>query len=496
MKKTSIALFLIILSSVTVLAQDKKTRVRAKLRAIVDKKELRLGETFNILITYEVSDWNRTPIQFGANIGQWVFQNRKTLYSYGIVKDSTFSEILGVRKNYPDGKASATRYDLIRMEVKPDKLGTLVIPEFQIAMKRFEENSADTTFDRRNSEFELFFPKTAPIRIEVLPNTKIQTISGAPPPLVGHYELFESISNGPYSVGDTLSYSLTISGSSVGFWLDLPDNVNDKIQIDRKYIEYKDSLSSDGKNTFYKTFYLDVVLRKSGRINLSDFFSWQYVDTSSNELSIIQSKLTLETMPIHEGQTIRNLNNSKSDFLIALDVSESMLIEDYEPTRIGKAIEVAEAFRNTFSQSKLIGFSGSIVNLNNIVLTDSIYTMTERGTAIGDALWLGTQMMNPRSKKVIIIIGDGDNTVGHVSIQKAINYAKTKGVRVYTIGIGHGGQVPFGEDSLGRPYLVENTYSDTALRLLAKETGGLFYYIDDYSDLSEIMLLIRKGINK
>lgn len=492
----NIVFLLIVLShSITVFGQAQKPKVRAKLRALVDSEEIHLGETFNILITYEVSDWNEVPIQFESTLGQWVFESRKQLYNFGICLDSTFSEIKGVRKTYTNGKQDATRYDLIRMEIKPDKVGTIKIPEFQITMKRIEDNPADTTYDLRNSGFELFYSKTLPIKIQVLPNPKVETGIGDSPPLVGKYSIKESISEGPYFAGDTLNYSLTFSGSPEGFWLDLPKIDHENLLALRKSVDYKDSFSFDFKRTFTKTFNLDIVLKDKGKIDFSDFWSWQYFDSDLNDLVAIQSDIKLDVISNNQIEKIEEPKTPQLDILMALDISQSMQVEDYKPSRMSKAIELAETYKDTFSGGKLIGFSGSITNLNDATLTDSVYDFTEKGTAIGDAIWLGSQALNPQSqKKVMIIIGDGDNTAGHVNLEKAINYAISRNVTIYTVGIGHDGKVPFGKDFFGRSNYVENTYSDAALRLLAKKTGGLFYYLDDHPDLKRIIDLIQEEI--
>lgn len=91
--------------------------------------------------------------------------------------------------------------------------------------------------------------------------------------------------------------------------------------------------------------------------------------------------------------------------------------------------------------------------------------LPESGTAIGDALWLAQVSTKPGpATKKIVIIGDGDNTAGVLSPWYAAGMAKERKIQVYTIGIGNTGPVPFGRDSTGFPYLIDNTFTDADFR--------------------------------
>ena len=71
--------------------------------------------------------------------------------------------------------------------------------------------------------------------------------------------------------------------------------------------------------------------------------------------------------------------------------------------------------------------------------------MAGENTAIGDALGTAVnRLKNLKSKtKIIILLTDGDNTHGVMDPQQAAEIAATFGIKVYTIGVGSKGEVPF-----------------------------------------------------
>ena len=69
----------------------------------------------------------------------------------------------------------------------------------------------------------------------------------------------------------------------------------------------------------------------------------------------------------------------------------------------------------------------------------------EMATAIGDGVAVAVdRLRGARAKgKVLVLLTDGDNNAGVVDPREAAGIAADSGIRVYTIGIGHSGTVPF-----------------------------------------------------
>jgi Ca-activated chloride channel family protein len=115
----------------------------------------------------------------------------------------------------------------------------------------------------------------------------------------------------------------------------------------------------------------------------------------------------------------------------------------------------------------------------------------EIATAIGDALAVAIdRLKDARAKsKVIILLSDGDNTAGVVDPAEAAEAAKTFGIKIYTIGVGTTGRVPFpGVDSFGRPVLTSQSVQldEETLRQLAETTGGKYFNAQDVQALENV----------
>lgn len=125
--------------------------------------------------------------------------------------------------------------------------------------------------------------------------------------------------------------------------------------------------------------------------------------------------------------------------------------------------------------------------------------MAGDSTAIGDALGLALKTLKDspnKDKKVIILLTDGENNDGALTLPQAINLAREEGVKVYTIGVGSDmSQSFFGFGMLGgRPGLDE-----ASLRKIADETKGTYFRAKDTSSLVRIYDAIDKlepGLNE
>ncbi|WP_353661964.1 VWA domain-containing protein [Hydrogenimonas sp. SS33] len=97
--------------------------------------------------------------------------------------------------------------------------------------------------------------------------------------------------------------------------------------------------------------------------------------------------------------------------------------------------------------------------------------MAGERTAISDALVLGVKLLKKSHAKsrVAILMTDGKNTEGKVPMAVAEKVLKTYGIKLYTIGIGYGGN-----------------YDAKSLERLARETGGRFFEASDPKMLEQV----------
>lgn len=192
------------------------------------------------------------------------------------------------------------------------------------------------------------------------------------------------------------------------------------------------------------------------------------------------------------------------DIMLAIDISQSMQIEDFTPNRLEAAKNVARDFIKGRLQDRIgiVVFSGDAFSLAplttdydllNTYLDDISFDMIEsRGTAIGSALAVVTNRMreSESKSKVCILLSDGDNTAGNIDPITSAELAAAFDIRIYTIIVGQEGMVPFGKDYFGRPNMVENTIDETTMRKIASIGSGEFFRATDNEALRNVFIRI------
>jgi len=163
----------------------------------------------------------------------------------------------------------------------------------------------------------------------------------------------------------------------------------------------------------------------------------------------------------------REVKQQGYDLMLAIDLSGSMLSEDYE--REGERINrlqaikpVIQAFihRRTNDRIGLVVFAGRAYTLAPLTFDHDWLAkqierlkigMVEDGTAIGDGLGVALTRLNQASREennqrkgaFVVLLTDGANNRGLLTPAQATDIAKARGVPVYTIGVGREGYVPF-----------------------------------------------------
>jgi Ca-activated chloride channel family protein len=194
------------------------------------------------------------------------------------------------------------------------------------------------------------------------------------------------------------------------------------------------------------------------------------------------------------------------DIMLALDISQSMEIEDFTPNRLEAAKKVALEFIAGRHQDRigLVVFSGDAFSLAPLTtdyellrayIKDITFEMIEsRGTAIGSAMAVVTNRMreSESKSKVCILLSDGDNTAGNIDPITAAELASAYGIKIYTIVIGKEGLVPYKKDFFGNPNMIENTIDERTLRKMADIGGGQFFRATDNKALAQVFDKIDK----
>lgn len=189
------------------------------------------------------------------------------------------------------------------------------------------------------------------------------------------------------------------------------------------------------------------------------------------------------------------------DIMISLDISTSMLAEDFQPNRVEAAKDIATEFisgrRNdrmglvifsgeSFTQCPLTTDHAVLINLLREVETG----MVEDGTAIGMGLATAVnRLRNSESQsKIVILLTDGVNNRGAIDPVTAANIAETFDIRVYTVGVGSRGPAPYPvQTPMGVQYQsIEADIDEDVLREIADITGGSYFRAEDENKLLEI----------
>lgn len=180
-----------------------------------------------------------------------------------------------------------------------------------------------------------------------------------------------------------------------------------------------------------------------------------------------------------------------SDYVVAIDASGSMLAKDFVPTRLDAAKEAALSFVNSLSprtETAVVSFAGttfvqkemSADHATAAAAISNIGLAKSGGTAIGDAIINSINLFkNKDQSKVIILLTDGQNTVGS-DVDVAIEYANQNFVTVHTIGMAT--EVGSEFDALGAVTKLD----DETLQSIAEETGGTFHVASSTEELSTV----------
>jgi Ca-activated chloride channel family protein len=199
------------------------------------------------------------------------------------------------------------------------------------------------------------------------------------------------------------------------------------------------------------------------------------------------------------------------DLMLAIDLSTSMLAEDYRgpkgPINRLEAIRpIIQAFVTGRPDDRIgvVVFAGKAFTLAPLT-TDHQWLekqvaalsigIVEDGTAVGDGLGIALTGLEASRRddeaavgKFVILLTDGANTSGSLTPPQATAIARHRSVPVYTIGAGRNGMVPFPIfDDAGRRIGTRQFPSSLdveALRTMSAETGGRYLQAGDLKALA------------
>lgn len=220
-------------------------------------------------------------------------------------------------------------------------------------------------------------------------------------------------------------------------------------------------------------------------------------------LSLTWIFLVVAAMQPEKVNQYTQVSNKGYDLMLAVDISASMQALDFSTSTstvsrldvtkevVGKFVRGRQGDRVglvTFGQEAYIHVP---LTLDTIAVSDmlnsTISGMAGNATAIGDAIGLGVRVLRnrPEGSRVLVLLTDGEDNASQVPPMEATKLAKQYGIRIYTIGVGKNGPVPF-PNRYGGYAMVEMSLDEDLLKEIAAATGGHYFRATDKEALKEI----------
>lgn len=204
------------------------------------------------------------------------------------------------------------------------------------------------------------------------------------------------------------------------------------------------------------------------------------------------------------GEPIR-LKNEGRDIMLVLDISTSMTEKDftYSGQRISRLDAVKRVVSEFVSQRAndrmglvLFGTRAYLqapLTFDKASVKEILWSMKPgmagNSTSIGDALGLALKNLRDdknKDNKIIILLTDGENNDGSISMGQAIKLAQDENIKTYTIGVG-APNVFFKMIAMTAPGVDEQ-----AMKQLSSITKGQYFRAENTAELQKIYQVIDK----
>lgn len=211
------------------------------------------------------------------------------------------------------------------------------------------------------------------------------------------------------------------------------------------------------------------------------------------------------------GSKLETVTRKGVEVMIALDISNSMLAQDVQPSRLEKAKRLVSKLVDEMENDKvgMIVFAGDAFTqlpitsdyISAKMFLESINPslISKQGTAIGTAINLATRSFTPQEGvgRAIIVITDGENHEG--GAVEAAKEAAEKGIQVNVLGVGvpDGAPIPvegtndFRRDREGN--VIVTRLNEAMCQEIAKDGNGIYVRVDNSNSAQKA---IDQEINK
>ena len=199
------------------------------------------------------------------------------------------------------------------------------------------------------------------------------------------------------------------------------------------------------------------------------------------------------------GSKMETVKRQGIEVMIALDISNSMLAQDIQPSRLQKAKRLVAQLVDKMQNDKvgMVVFAGDAFTqlpitsdyISAKMFLESIdpSLISKQGTAIGAAIGLATRSFTPQEGvgRAIIVITDGENHEG--GVVEASKAASEKGIQVNVLGVGmpEGAPIPIeGTNDYRRDRdgnVIVTRLNEQMCQEIAQVGNGIYVRVDNTS---------------
>lgn len=219
--------------------------------------------------------------------------------------------------------------------------------------------------------------------------------------------------------------------------------------------------------------------------------------------------LILALMQPEKVDQFRQVKNKGYDLMLAVDISASMQALDFSTAdKVINRLDVTKEVVGNFIKGRQGDRAGLILFGQNAylhvpmtldstslccMLNDAVPGMAGNATAIGDAIGLGVRTLRerPAGSRALILLTDGEDNASSIPPLEAAKLAKQYGIRIYTIGIGKDGLVPF-PNQLGGYGMGKVSMDEDLLKEIASLTDGHYFSATNKKMLTSIYAKINE----
>lgn len=210
-----------------------------------------------------------------------------------------------------------------------------------------------------------------------------------------------------------------------------------------------------------------------------------------------------------KGTSFEEITTEGVDIMFAMDISGSMEALDFKPKNrleVAKARMIDFIDKRTSDRIGLVVFAGRAYTkapltldydlLRQFISEVNFDLLEDQGTAIGTAIATAANRLKESTgkSKVMILLTDGANNRGEISPIAAAKASAALGIKIYTIGIGKRGEVPF-PVKVQNPFtgkistqiqMMQSDLDEESLKQIAETTDGRFFRATSSEELLKI----------